>query len=534
MPTRYDYYHRLEPDPRRRSFAAGFAAAIHDPAWFLGRQWQIGEHQGENATTPVLVQLQAIHTRVQPTPEVPALDPSVIPAEAIVGAGPDDWWTIGRRVRIGTIIAHRANLNAAVDDGTHLLAGPPPPFQALGDRLPPPYERLAGRFDGLALWRDRAALGLADALFADFGIPPGRPSYWQSDQLVYEAGFPLGQAADGRQLRLRRHHGGRVDWFSADARAAPGAGAFVADGDVVDTIAYPNALHYPGAPQSRWWEIEDAAVDIGGYPPDTSHFATAFLIDLIASHSTDWFVFPVDARVGHVITLRNPTVTDSFGEVYPLQPPPDWWLFRTTDLDHRSLVVWLRALAPVEGRSIEDVLIGLDEYSNVLWGVERRIAGHDLSQPERTPEQEAANPTRAQPDRGGAPTDRTQFVYVPGQDAVAYWHPYQVEDRPDANGVPRRRFVQRRLADLSRTEPELLPAARAEFLRAFDGAGVEVIHEIAPATVPSIGVLLERRYVLARDVNGNPALWIQRRRSPFLSPPGRHLRFDVMAENATP
>lgn len=121
--------------------------------------------------------------------------------------------------------------------------------------------------------------------------------------------------------------------------AEDGAPAFAPAGGVVDAVVYPTALQYPGAPRSRWWEIEDAAVDIGGYPPDTSHFPTTLLIDLIASHGDDWFLFPVDARGGHILTLRTVTVTDAFGESYPLTPPADWWLFKTTGLDLHSLVV---------------------------------------------------------------------------------------------------------------------------------------------------------------------------------------------------
>jgi len=530
MAARYDHYWRLEPHPERRSFSAGFAAAIHDPVWLLARQWQMGEHQGENATTPVLVDLQATHTPIQPSLRAPDRDPATTPAEAIVETEPDEWWTIGRRVRVGAIVATRANLDPATMDAALLLAPPPPPFDTLGGRLPPPYERLAGRIDGLAIWRHRADLGLGDAPFANLGIPEPRVSFWRSDELTYEADFLLGAPADGRMLRLPRHHGGRVDWFSADAHAPAGTAAFVPSGDTVPTMAYPTAVQYPGAPHSRWWEIEDAAVDIGGYPPDTSHFATTLLIDLIASHGDDWFVLPIDARVGHALTIRAPVVTDAFGEQYALVPPTDWSLFRTTGLDEQSLVVWLRALMPAEGRALEDVLIGLDEYSNILWAVERRLAGHDLSQPERTPLQELANPALTKPDRGGEPGDRKRFQYVPGRDAVAYWHPYQIEDRPDPSGRPGRRFVQRRLADLDRVTPELLPAARADVLRVHDAAGQELVHEIAPATVPSIGFVLERRYVLARDVTGAPVLWLQRQRTPFLSPPARALRFDVLAE----
>ena len=100
MAARYDHYWRLEPHPQQRSFAAGFAAAVHDPVWFLARQWQMGEHHGENASTPVLVELDAIHTPIEPSTLALDLDPTTTPAEAIVEAERDDWWTIGRRVRI--------------------------------------------------------------------------------------------------------------------------------------------------------------------------------------------------------------------------------------------------------------------------------------------------------------------------------------------------------------------------------------------------------------------------------------------------
>ncbi|RPF30325.1 hypothetical protein EDD92_0080 [Streptomyces sp. TLI_185] len=182
---------------------------------------------------------------------------------------------------------------------------------------------------------------------------------------------------------------------------------------------------------------------------------------------------------------------------------------------------------------IEHVLLGLDEYSDVLWAVEQQVAGHTLASPERTPAQEAANPTFALPDRSGEPGDRQWFTYVPGRGQSAYWHPYEIDDLPGADGVPRRRFVQRRMADLSRTQPELLPAPTAELLRVRGGA-TEVVHEIAPATLPSIGVVLERRYHFARDVLGRPLLWRSRRRTPSLNPPGTTMRFDVLADGRAP
>ena len=116
---------------------------------------------------------------------------------------------------------------------------------------------------------------------------------------------------------LGRHDGGDLDWYSVD-----GTGPLPAPATPVDPVGvYPARLGYPGAPYPRWWQIEDAQVDIGGYPPDRSHFATLLLIDLIANHSDDWFTFPIDAAPGHVVTLDEVVVVDSFGDEWALDPP---------------------------------------------------------------------------------------------------------------------------------------------------------------------------------------------------------------------
>jgi hypothetical protein len=522
MAQRYDSYWRLEPDPKRRSFAAGFAARVHDPLWFLARQWQMGEHQGENASTPVLVNFKSVGTALDPAPDMPLLDPLTTPPEAIIEGEPEDWWTMGRRLRFGETMATRVGLTIdAPAAAPYLLVNPPPP-----------YEALSGRFDGLALWRDRAVLDADGSRFGDLDIPQARHTYWQSDELVYQGAFPLANGVHA--LNLPRHRGTSVDWFSADATSDAGASAFAPSGTVTDAQVYPTALQYPGAPRSRWWEIEDAAVDLGGYPPDSSHFPTTLLIDLVASHSDDWFLFPVDARVGHVLTLvpGSVIVKDAFGDAYTLSPPAqDWSLFKVTGLDTTSLMIWLRAVTPLQGEPLEQVLLGCDEYSNMLWAVELRVDSREMTPPTRTAAQDAANPALVKPSGAGKAGEQKRYAYVPGLEAVPYWHPYELIDEPREGGQITRRFVQRRLADLGRENPELLPPATAHVLRSQGPAG-ELVHEINPATLPSIGITLERRAMLARDVHGNPLLWIRRLRMPFLAPPGRHLRFDVMAEDA--
>jgi hypothetical protein len=55
---------------------------------------------------------------------------------------------------------------------------------------------------------------------------------------------------------------------------------------------------------------------------------------------------------------------------------------------------------------------------------------------------------------------------------------------------------------------------------------------LASRAIPSSGVMLRRRAMLARDTSGRPVLWVERSAAPVAGPPTSHLRFDVFAENA--
>ena len=65
----------------------------------------MGEHQGEDAASPVGVAVRRRRVAVDPVDGDPALDPRVTPAEAIIEAEPGGWWTVGRRVRLGLAAA---------------------------------------------------------------------------------------------------------------------------------------------------------------------------------------------------------------------------------------------------------------------------------------------------------------------------------------------------------------------------------------------------------------------------------------------
>jgi hypothetical protein len=506
----WEHYRRLEPVPPYTDVQRGFAAEVADPLWMLGRQWQVGEHAGEDASSPVLVEMQVAHTVLEP---VAGLDPTVIPAEAVLEGATEDWWTIGRRVRVGRAIAPTLT--------------PSQLAQCAFGVLPAPYGyAFAQAPDGLAAWRRG---------FVPDGHPSvhglvARPDFWQPETLTYEAELPVG----GTSLSVSGHDGGDVDWYSADAAGPVPAPAF-AKRQVV-----PQRLQYPGAPAPRWWQIEDAAVDIGGFPPDRAHLATALLIELVCSHANDWFTVPVPPPAppqpphqgepappssGVVVTLTGLRVKDGFDDWWDLTIPPGeddpvarpdeapgpWSLFRTRGLDRSSLVVWPAATTPLPGPAIDEVLLGVDEDANVMWAVELRADGVELAL--------SADASAALLETQRTKTRR--FTYEPSTTLPEHWHPYRIETRT----APQRRvFVQGLVADLSQNPPVTRAGARSELLGGGNG------HELAASAVPNQGMRLERRYALARATDGGPVLWRQRRRLPLLSGPVSHLRFDLLRE----
>jgi hypothetical protein len=56
-------------------------------------------------------------------------------------------------------------------------------------------------------------------------------------------------------------------------------------------------------------------------------------------------------------------------------------------------------------------------------------------------------------------------------------------------------------------------------------------HQLASDAIPSNGVMLRRRAMLARDTEGKPVLWVERSTAPVAGPPVSHLRFDVLSED---
>jgi hypothetical protein len=195
-------------------------------------------------------------------------------------------------------------------------------------------------------------------------------------------------------------------------------------------------------------------------------------------------------------------------------------MFRVTGLSLRQLPIWPVAAAPLVGEAIEEVTVGVDEDAHLVWAVEERLRGRvtDRVRPDPPPPRVVDDSAR--------PAPPPPYRYQPITAVPDHWHPYT---RETADGAVR--FVQGRLVEVAfdgtptRRDP---PAAR--FLQ----SQAPGLHRFAPWRLPSTGVHLASRPVLARTTSGAPVFWVQRRRLPLLSVSSSGLRFDALSPTAVP
>lgn len=515
-PFWWESYTRLEPERPNLDLAEGLAARVADPVWFLARQWQLGEQHGEDASTPVIVEAEVRRVPIGQTDG----DPIHVPPEGVLEAELASWWTIGRRLRLGEAVS--GGLTPAERAGFRIGA------------LPVPYDLVdPDSVDGLKVWRTRPG----GPAFAEVPSPPAADR-WDPTRLSFNDDFSAG-GVDGA-LSLREHEGGRLDWFSVDGTpATPGPGT------VTTAKVLSSRLTWPGAPNPRWWQIEDSQVDWAGEGPDRSHVATVLLLELVTGHGDDWFTFPVPdpdpaggpagaelpPTTGHVVEMVRVEVHDDMeGDSHPwplTPPPPSWSMFQTRGLSATSLVVWPAVATSLSGAVLDRVLFAVDEDTDLAWAVELQVDGERL-----LPDAESLK-ARAQVEALGASGPGHSYDYLPSTNLPPYWHPYRIEARPDG-----RLYVQGLVEDLNDPArlagqpPRLRDGPRSTLIGGTPDSRLGLGHQLRPTALPNQGLALERRYLLGRTTDGQPLLWVQRGRRPLVAGPASWLRFDVL--NVTP
>lgn len=554
--TSYTSWLRFEPRPRAASLEPSFEARVHDPLWLLGRQWQLGEFQGEDVGTPVQVRVSVAEAPIDAIgvgATVRAYDPVRQPLEMVVEqeALPDTavaaWrraalygleflrlLTPALRLRYRAAIVERYRLNMPLaGDADHPLdrafqlvtAGRLPDgflmaaewTRWLEQRQPPPAfvdaADIAEFADAARRWLRWQQTVIAQPADTESAWSPSRLSY-----AVSVSGADPASATGRIALEAGDYRGGRLDWYSFDA-VAPGAFAQrpAARPRVQQQAFLPVTLAFRGMPAARWWEFEDATVALGNTDVAPEDLARLLLLEFAFCYANDYFVIPVQLVPGSLCRIDDLTAVNTFGDVIPVNPlrplapgAKPWRMFAISAGESDQLDAFFlppALAATVDGQAVEEVLFTRDEMANVVWAVERVVespAGYATPLQERTRQREEETSASQAADR---------WTYTLASRIPDGWLPYVPVQLPRVNGV-RSRAVQ-----LQRVSAR--PASAV--LRV---PGAELLNE---EEVPRRGVRITRSYQLARWINGETFVWSTRAVSAGRGESASGLRFDALS-----
>jgi hypothetical protein len=540
-------WNRIEPRARSGDLSEGLAARVHDPLWLLCRQWQVGEFAGHDGGSPISASFSLSTTALDRcaigTGAAGAYDGST-PLEAIVeretvrpaAASGDVRQAAEAGLQFARMLAHA---NVAPTIAAAYLAAYPISSQT-GD-AETIASVVAGRtIDGVKLYADLRAVSAlpatpaipTEAAATVFGVvqawrtwyaslfsEPTAGTAWEADRFEYD--FALSSSTDGTQFVASEYDGGYADWYTFDRVAGAAATPAPAAPPAKTTMLTP--ISFRGMAARRFWEMEDAAVDIGSLSAAAEDIGRLLLREFALIYGNDWFGFPLVVPLGSRTELVSLTVTDTFGTTltvphYSVADGPNggWKIFALTNdasaaqlpisvaAPPHELLVTASAVASVDGGAAEDVMLLRDELATMVWGIERTICGASGFPVDLATAWNTSLPIAPPPSASATPQYRL------GTTVPDYWIPFM----PAAAAAGTVKLVRAKL-------PTADHGAQSRVLQDIDsGLFVEEI--------PREGVHVQRIYRLARGPAGATVLWLSRRSGPGSGEGRSGLAFDVL------
>ncbi|MCP5028817.1 MAG: hypothetical protein GY929_21300 [Actinomycetia bacterium] len=551
---------RIETMGRALDLTDGVAARTADPYWLLSRQWQVGEFQGDLGGQPVTVLAEReTHPIVSFRPG-PGVEPESLrtddgfdpgPLEARVERTPPPATGLARAQEATDRAEELARLLEAkgFGDARELLrtVAPLAPDASVTTGLAAAAARLlaARGIDGLALvddderWADaHKALGPDAAETMDaWRLRHRAPeSGWDETRLEYRASVAA-MTSDGEKVfAAREHHGGHLDWYHFDLVEDDTHDLTKQDLDPDASgsiLAIPTPAGYVGQPASRWWEFEDGRVHLGDLQAGATDFGRLAVAEFAMAYADDWFVVPVRVKTGTISRVSKLRVVDSFGDESPPIPhvrhrDGPQGPFRLFELHGDKPVQtgdpasdpspWLflppATATSIEGPPLEQVVFARDEQANLAWAIEQQIEGAFGRVIERSKawfsSADAAAPSSEPADDEEAWRYRVEVGVPP-----PWWIPLLPQRLDSSDEILLRRGRMRAWDDV-----DGVTGAVGDLL-----GGDEARH-VEEDEVPRFGVTVDRRWQMARGLDGRVHVWSRWRKRPGGNARSSGLRWD--------
>ncbi|MEQ8902051.1 MAG: hypothetical protein RID11_00965 [Roseovarius sp.] len=277
---------------------------------------------------------------------------SVNIAEALSARVKDPLWFLARQWQTGEFEAENGGALASVDlESRHF---PVARLQRGAEMLAlDPKEPLEPFIEAESAGRDEAAA-------------------WRSEALEYAFGLET----SGHRLRASDYTGFQLDWYQFDLEKS-----FGGDGAEEDAPRsyVPTQISLPGAPDPRWWRLEEAGAYFDAPREAEPNILSTLLPEFFYTDINNWYMIPAPMPTGAVRDILSLRVTDSFGVMTELEPVEEegWRVFAVDPLPDaergisgRQLYAPNIAIDVLYNDVLEDVRFVRDEQANLVWAWE--------------------------------------------------------------------------------------------------------------------------------------------------------------------
>lgn len=593
-------WNRIEGSTRTKNMEESLKAEIYDPLWMLARQWQFGEFEANDCGTAAKVLLSYKESELQSMTLGGKSSPyhfdDKAPEAMVEGETPiiDYKARLQAANQLFKIVSRTLN-QAWADKLRKVLTrfyglkaiGGSKEFENRNDAnamLQSFFSAAQGGVDGFILYQrfkdylnSRVTEGTiarrvdpkavryltiiitrhsssqmtsqeSDAIAQDIisqfinffeslhGLDGEKESTWNDSRMEYQFSCRL---SDNTQLTVDEYYSGDLDWYHFDLNDA----SRKRGGQVEKVKEYiPTPLEYAGMPSARWWEIEDAQVDLVNIDADNVDLAKLIVSEYAMMYSNDWMIAPLDVSLGRYIQLNGIIVIDVFGEQTYVdvdrnatldspEPWREWNMFGLTNTrnnqSEQGMLLFPSLYSVQESAPQEKLVIAKDEMANMVWAVEELVSdglGGSKTGKQATEElHKHLGMTKNQDDQVG-------LQYVLGTTVPEHWIPF-IPVKVDNN---KEREMKLQRASMPRVHNEQIDKVRptTSFLR----VGITpdnnqstpfYLHE---EEVPAKGITVTRSEQRIRWFDGKTINWQGFRKEAGKGPSASSLKFDSIID----
>ncbi|MHA6323758.1 hypothetical protein [Roseivivax sp. CAU 1753] len=338
---------------------------------------------------------------------------------------------------------------------------------------------------------------------------PGRrkPEGWNSERL----GYSFEARGQGASFVVKDYDGRALDWFDFQPQGIDAK--VLSDIQSVPFETIPGMIGFPGAPEPRWWTIEDGAAYFDSAIDPEPNVLSMLLPEFFYTDIRNWFLVPAPMEAGQIRHIDSVEVIDSFGVITALDPVPtdqtQLFTLGGETLGNDTMLIPNVAVQVVDCDTLEEVTWSRDEAANLVWAHERLIQDPMTGVPFETGTEVAPDTLR---------TDEEGDFYTLKNDLPRAYIPYVPRQTSDVPAIEGDIGLRRGRTQVDATLDA--PQHRSTFV-----AETTWLHH---ETIPPDGLKTRRLHRYARGSDGEPYFWIGRDRNAALKPDRVTLRFDYI------